>query len=111
MALSADTAGSVLVEAALVLPIIAFAIIGSFDLYQGMIARQQLVFTTQEAALVEARNAGTGVAWAQAQMPAAQFTATAANCGAQLAGSETVPTVLLPSFTVNATACAPPATS
>jgi Flp pilus assembly protein TadG len=45
----------VLVEAALVLPIIAFAMIGSFDLYQGMISRQQLVFTTQEAALVEAR--------------------------------------------------------
>jgi Flp pilus assembly pilin Flp len=99
--------GAALVEAAIVLPVMLLVAIGSFDLFNGMIAKMQLQFTVGSAAQVEARKAGTGVPWASSQMPAASFQASSGSCGATITGTEQVSTFILPSYSVNALACAP----
>jgi hypothetical protein len=65
--------GSVLLEFALVTPVLLFLIIGSIDLGLAMLQTMQLVFVTQQSAVYEAAHPGQGVAWAQKSLPAATF--------------------------------------
>jgi len=67
-----NTSGSVLVEFALALPVLVSIIIGGMDLGFAMLNMMQLVFVTQQAAVVQAAK-GTGIAWGTAQLSTATF--------------------------------------
>jgi hypothetical protein len=73
------TSGSVLVEFALALPVLVSIIIGGMDLGFAMLNMMQLVFVTQQAAVVQAAK-GTGIAWGTAQLSTATFSVASANC-------------------------------
>jgi len=66
-------AGSVLIEFALVLPVLLVLLIGSFDLALVWIKTMQLVFVTQEASRAEAQTVGSGAGWGNQQFPEANF--------------------------------------
>jgi Flp pilus assembly protein TadG len=98
----------VAVEFALLLPVQLMMFAGVFDIGAVMIESAQLNFVAQGAAKVEAANAGTGVAWASAQIPPpAQFAASACNGGAQITGQWPIALGIFPSLTLSAQACWP----
>ena len=101
-----DTRGAVLIEAAIVLPVMLLLIVGGFDINLAAIAETKLTFNTNFAAAVEASTPGTGVAWGSSQMPAASFAVTSPGC---VSGSLPYAAMILPTswFHLTATACAP----
>jgi hypothetical protein len=101
-----DTRGAVLIEAAIVLPVMLLLIVGGFDINLAAIAETKLTFNTNFAAAVEASTPGTGVAWGSSQMPTAMFAVTSPGC---VSGSLPYAAMILPTswFHLTATACAP----
>jgi Flp pilus assembly protein TadG len=113
-----DNRGSVLVEAAIVLPVLLFVIAGGMDLNLASMQENRLQFATEAAsrcaaignALCGNDSATAAYAAAASGIPAEAFTVTLAGCGVQVAARWTYPAIVLPAGTVpplSATSCYP----
>ncbi|MBV8337761.1 MAG: pilus assembly protein [Alphaproteobacteria bacterium] len=112
--------GAVLVEAAIVLPVMVLVILGGLDLGLGMLAATQLNFTTEAAARCQAINAtpcsGGGnatISYANSVaqntlVSGASFTVTTLSCGVQVTGNYSYSSIYLPySIPITISACYP----
>jgi hypothetical protein len=73
--------GAVLVEFAVLLPVLLIVAMGIFDVGVAMLNAMRLTFTTQAVAVAEVNNPGSGQAWGAKQLPDASFNIYAADCG------------------------------
>jgi len=102
-----DERGAVLVEFAIIAPIMVLMAVGILDVGTAILQSMSLAFVTQGAAKAESQSPGTGVAWASSQLPAGSFTASTTACGARVSGTVAVQTVIVPVGSVSAVACWP----
>jgi hypothetical protein len=75
-----NNSGSVLIETAFSIPVLLTIIIGGIDLTWAVNVKSQLMFASQQAAIVEAAAPNTGTAWGVAHFPSAQFIVTSPGC-------------------------------
>jgi hypothetical protein len=99
--------GAVLVEFAVILPVLMLLTFGMFEVGYAMVLALQLTYATEGAARAEAATPGSGVAWGQSQLPSATFSAASAACGAQVTASMPLSTVILQLPSLSAQACWP----
>jgi Flp pilus assembly protein TadG len=96
--------GAVLVEFAIILPVLLLLTIGMFEVGYAMVQSLQLTYATEGAAFAEATTPGSGVAWGQSQLPSASFSVAGAGC---IAANIPISTVVLPLPSLSAQACWP----
>jgi hypothetical protein len=99
-------AGSAMMEAAIVLPVMLLVIFGGLDLGLAMLKEIQLTYAAGGGATLEAVAAGRGVAWASAYLPPAIFTVAEPGC---IRGEWQLSPFVLPAqwFDIHALVCQP----
>jgi len=112
-----DDRGTVLVEFALLAPVFLLLMVGGAQLGVAEIQDLQLTSTAAQAAACAASgkpacpNEAAVTAWLEGQVPNAtwvvQMPSTAPCATAQISGSISSPALLLPSFQLSVSACAP----
>jgi len=109
--------GSILVEAAIILPVLLLLVLGGLDLGLGMVASLRLNFAVEAASRCGAIGAtpcpdqGSTAQYAAqaAGVPVDAFTVTKVACGILVSASYQFQPTILPAFDLSATACYPTA--
>jgi len=105
--------GAILVEFAIILPVLLLLTLGMFEVGLVMVQSLQLNFVTQGAAFAEATaktpnpgfSPGSGISWATSQLPSASFfPGSGAGC---VASNMPVKTMILPLPQLSTQACWP----
>ncbi|HEX3411269.1 MAG TPA: TadE/TadG family type IV pilus assembly protein [Stellaceae bacterium] len=107
--------GAILVEFAILFPVMILLIIGGIDIGLAMVEANRLNFAVEAGARCQAIKASpcptpdatVTYASSAAGLPGAAFAVSAAPCGVQVDGSYTYASFILPNIPLNATACYP----
>jgi Flp pilus assembly protein TadG len=97
--------GAILVEFALILPVLMVLTFGMFEVGYAMVQALQLTYATEGAAFAEAAKSGSGAAWGKSQLPAASF--IPGPSAGSITASMPVWTVILPLPSLSTQACWP----